>query len=166
MEVSQLQNDCTRLPNGTHVPKSGFAVAKYPAKWSFPSKNGIFHALVVRSRFAAAKWGLLCCEVALVCQKWFRSCENFCREGPETANWFCSKVLISQRLRNLADPCFSPVFTLFLTRFCSERLPFNFFAIPPDFDHPKTYITSKQIRIKALKSKLKQVKKTKQKDMD
>ena len=34
-----------------------------------------------------------------------------------------------------------------------------------DFDHPKTYITSKQIRIKALKSKLKQVKK-KQKDMD
>ena len=27
----------------------------------------------------------------------------------------------------------------------------------PDFDHPKTYITSKQIKIKALKSKLKQV---------
>ena len=31
--------------------------------------------------------------------------------------------------------------------------------IPLDFDHPKTYIASKQIRIKALKSKLKQVKK-------
>ena len=40
---------------------------------------------------------------------------------------------------------------------CSERLPFNFFAFSPDFDHPKTYITSKKIRIKALKSKLKQV---------
>ena len=26
-----------------------------------------------------------------------------------------------------------------------------------DFDHPKTYVTSKQIKIKALKSKLKQV---------
>ena len=48
---------------------------------------------------------------------------------------------------------------LFLPCFCSERLPFNFFAIPPDFDQPKIYFTSKQIRIKALKSKLKQVKK-------
>ena len=28
---------------------------------------------------------------------------------------------------------------------------------PIDFDHPKTYITSKQIKIKASKSKLKQV---------
>ena len=28
---------------------------------------------------------------------------------------------------------------------------------PIDFDHPKTYITSKQIKIKALNSKLKQV---------
>ena len=40
-----------------------------------------------------------------------------------------------------------------------------------NFDHPKTYITSKQIRIKALKSKLKHLKSKlkqviKQKDMD
>ena len=68
-----------------------------------------------------------------------------------------AKIFVERglRLRNLADPCFSPVFALFLTRFCSERLPFNFFAFSPDFDNPKTYITSKQIRIKALKSKLK-----------
>nr|CAN74002.1 hypothetical protein VITISV_040583 [Vitis vinifera] len=113
----------TVLRNGTRVPKSGFAVEKSSAKWSFPCENGIFHALVVRSRFAAAKWESLCCEMALVCQKWFRSCENFRREGPKVVNWFRSKVPISQRLRNLADPCFSPVFAMFLTRFCSERLP-------------------------------------------
>ena len=71
-------------------------------------------------------------------------------------------------------------FPCFYTFYCSKRPSFNFFAIPLDFDHPKTYITSKQTRIKAfeikikafkskfktLKSKLKQVKKTKQKDMD
>ena len=34
---------------------------------------------------------------------------------------------------------------------------FDFLAIPPDFNHSKTYITSKQSKIKALKSKLKQV---------
>ena len=37
-------------------------------------------------------------------------------------------------------------------------LPFTSFEIPPDFDHLKTYVKSKQIKIKALKSKLKQVK--------
>ena len=45
----------TVLRNGTRVPKSGFAVVKSFAKWSFPCENGIFHALVVRSRFVAAK---------------------------------------------------------------------------------------------------------------
>ena len=143
--VSQLRNEGHCAAKWHSCAKSGFAAAKSSAKWSFPCKNRIFHALVVRNRFTAAKWESLCCEMALMCQKWFR------REGPEAANWFCSKVLISQRLRNLADPCFSPV----LTRFCSERLPFNFFAIPPDFDHPKTYITSKQTRIKAFEIKIK-----------
>ena len=110
----------TVLRNGTRVPKVGFAAAK----WSFGCKIGIFHVLELRSRFAAAKWGLLCCEVALVCQKWFRNCENFRKEGPEAAKWFRSKMAILQRsgdsaanllgLRNLADPCFSPVFALFL----------------------------------------------------
>ena len=80
----------TMLRNGTRVPKVGFAATKLPTEWGFGCEIGNFHALELRSHFAAAKWGLLCCEVALVCQK-----------------WFCSKVLISQRLRNLADPCFS-----------------------------------------------------------
>ena len=40
--------------------------------------------------------------------------------------WFCSEVLISQKLRNLADPCF-----------CSDWLPFNFFTFSPTWDHSK-----------------------------
>ena len=107
----------TVLRNGTRVPKVGFTAAKHSSKWSFGYEMGIFHALELRSRFAAAKWGLLCCDVALVCQTWFR------REGPEAANWFRSKVPISQELRNLVDPCFCPVFALFSLRFRSERLP-------------------------------------------
>nr|CAN62947.1 hypothetical protein VITISV_017684 [Vitis vinifera] len=112
--VSQLRNEVHCAAKWHSCAKMCFAAVKYPAEWSFGCEIGNFHALELRSRFAAAKWGLLCCEVALVCQNWFRSCENFRREGPEAANWFCSKVLILQRLRNLTDLCFSPVFALFL----------------------------------------------------
>ena len=100
----------------------------------------------------------------------FASVKIFTEGGNWAAKWFRSKVAISQRtcwgcemvsqqradfaeaffrLRNFADPCF-------YTFYCSKRRPsFNFFAIPLDFDHPKTYIKSKQIRINTLKSKLK-----------
>ena len=153
--ISQPCHNCemrfTVLRNGTRVPKSGFAAAKSSAEWSFPCENGIFHALVVRSRFAAAKWESLCCEMALVCQIWFRSCENFRKEGPEAAKWFRSKVPISQRLRNLADPCFSPVFDPFLLR----KTSFQFLCNSSWFWSSKNLYYIKTIRIKALKSKLK-----------
>ncbi|RVW73693.1 Pro-Pol polyprotein [Vitis vinifera] len=51
--ISQLQNECTGLPNGTHVPKSGFATSKYPAEWSFGCEIGSFY---IRSCFAALKY--------------------------------------------------------------------------------------------------------------
>ena len=124
--VSQLRNGCYCTAKWHSCAKFTFAAAKYPAKWSFPCEMEDFMLWWFAAAFAVAKWGLLCCEVALVCQKWFRSCENFRREGPEAANWFCSKVSISQRLRHLADPCFSPVFALFLTRFCSDFAPKDF----------------------------------------
>ena len=72
------------LRNGTRVPKSGFAAVKSFAKWSFPCENGIFHALVVRSRFAAAKWESLCCEMALVCQKVVSQLRNTLPNGALT----------------------------------------------------------------------------------
>nr|CAN60785.1 hypothetical protein VITISV_024597 [Vitis vinifera] len=111
--VSQLRNEGHYAAKWHSCAKSGFAATKHPAEWSFGREIGNFHALELRSCFAAAKWGLLCCEVALVCQKWFH------KEGLVVVNWFRSKVLISQRLRNLADPCFCPVFALFLLCFRS-----------------------------------------------
>ena len=64
--------------------RSHFAAAKWvygAFKWhlwngALAVKSGSFYALGFRSRFAIAKWGSLCCEMALVCQKWFRSCET------------------------------------------------------------------------------------------
>ena len=47
--ISQLRNECTGLPNGTRVPKSGFAASKYSSKWSFGCEIGIFHVLGFRS---------------------------------------------------------------------------------------------------------------------
>ena len=40
--ISQLRNECMGLPNGTRVPKSGFAVAKLPAEWGFGCENWEF----------------------------------------------------------------------------------------------------------------------------
>ncbi|WJZ82864.1 hypothetical protein VitviT2T_002588 [Vitis vinifera] len=85
----------TVLQNGTRVPKSGFAAVKSFTKWSFPYENGIVHALVVRNRFAATKWELLCCKVALVSQKWFR------REGSEAAKTNDHKVVLKFLKENI-----------------------------------------------------------------
>ena len=138
------------------MPKVGFAAAKSSTEWSFWCEISLFHFAM---RFAAAKWMLLCCEVALVCQNCFRSCEM-----PSQRLLQCCEMVWQQNAdfaeaaksrRPLFFSCFSlrltPIFAPILLRFFS----FNFFAIPLDFDHPKTYITSKQTRIKALKSKLK-----------
>ena len=40
--ISQLRNECTGLPNGTRVPKSGFVVEKLPAEWGFGCENWEF----------------------------------------------------------------------------------------------------------------------------
>ena len=125
--------------------------------------------------FRSCEMSVRGCEMALMCQRGVSQLRKFSQRGGVglrnnfTAKWhFCSGFL---GLRNnfaakwqfrrglflaakFRRPLFFPCFNTFS---CSKRLSFNFFAIPPDFDHPKTYITSKQIRIKALKSKLKQV---------
>ena len=181
------------LGNVTRVPKVCFATAKYPAKWSFGCEIGIFHVLGFRSRFAAAKWGSLCCKMALVWQNvlrsreipygmelwlrnWkfsrfrasqpFRSCEmrvTVLRNGTRVPKWVSQLRKFSQRLLQCCGmvwqqnvdfaeaaksrrPLFFPCFRSVWLRFCSDFFFFNFFAIPLDFDHPKTYITSKQTR--------------------
>ena len=74
--VSQLRIECHCAAKWHMCAKIAFAIAKCPAEWNFGCENKDFQALWLHNRFAAAKWGLLCCEVALVCQTQFRSCEN------------------------------------------------------------------------------------------
>ena len=79
MRFTVLRNEVHCAAKWHSCAKMCFAAAKYPAEWSFGCEIGNFHALELRSCETAAKWGLLCWEVALVCQNWFRSCENFRR---------------------------------------------------------------------------------------
>ena len=130
--VSQLRNGGSCAAKWHSCAKLSFAVAKIFTEESIELRNDF------------AKDGRFRRDT-LIPQRLLLGCETVSQQSANFAE-------DSLRLRNLADPCFCPFF-----RF--ERLPFNFFAFSPDFDHPKTYITSKQIRIKALKSKLKQVKK-------
>ena len=69
MGISQLRNGGTMLRNGTRVPKGCFAAAKHPVKWGFGCENWRFHALGISQPFCSCEMGLLCCEMALVCQE-------------------------------------------------------------------------------------------------
>nr|CAN81701.1 hypothetical protein VITISV_036078 [Vitis vinifera] len=104
--VSQLRNEGHCATEWHSCAKSAFAAAKSSAEWDFCCEISLF---LFAMRFAAAKQMLLCCEVALVCQNWFRNCENFRRDFYSVAEWFGNKMPISQRLRNLANPCFRSV---------------------------------------------------------
>ena len=130
-----------------------FTSAKYPAEWSFgasqPIRNLEMGAPVLRSGTRVPK-----------------SCLAAAKIFAERSLWLRTGFAAKCQFRRGCEISQTPDFPLFLHFSCSKRLSFISFAIPPDFDHPKTYITSKQIRIKALKSKLKQVEKTKQKDID
>nr|CAN77565.1 hypothetical protein VITISV_019078 [Vitis vinifera] len=72
----------TVLRSGTRVPKSLSQLRNTLRNGTFVAKSGLYH---FASRFAAAKWGLLCCEVALVCQNRLRNCENSHRESQSVA---------------------------------------------------------------------------------
>ena len=43
--ISQLRKGCHCAAKWHSCAKLGFAVAKYPAEWSFDCENGYFHAL-------------------------------------------------------------------------------------------------------------------------
>ena len=53
--ISQLQNEGHCAAKWHSCAKNGFAAAKHPTEWSFGYEIGNFHALELRSRFAAAK---------------------------------------------------------------------------------------------------------------
>ena len=129
----------TVLRSGTRVPKSLLQLRNTLRNGTFVAKSRLYH---FASRFAAAKWGLLCCEVALVCQTRLR------RESQSVAEWFGNKMLNSQKFSlgceisqssvfALFSLCFCSVFTLFLLRFRSDFFPFNFLEISSTWDHLK-----------------------------
>ena len=124
--ASQPFHNCemrvTMLRNGTRVPKSGFATVKSFAKWSFPCENWIFHALVVRSRFAVAKWESLCCEMALCAKVGFAAEKIFAERGLRLRTSFAAKC----RFRRGYEISQTPVFALFLLCFCSVFAPNDF----------------------------------------
>ena len=117
--ISQLRNEGYCAAKWHSCAKSAFTAAKSSAEWDFWCEIRLYHFTM---RFAAAKWMLLCCEVALVCQKWFRSCENFHREGYWVANWFPAKC----RFRRGCEISQTPVVPLFLPCFCSDFAPKDF----------------------------------------
>ena len=106
----------TMLRSGTRVPKLLSQLRNTLRNGTLVAKSGIFTLY----RFAAANWGLLCCEVALVCQTRFRSCENSRRESQSAAEWFGNKMLISQKFSSACEISQSSVFPLFSLCFCSD----------------------------------------------
>ena len=95
--VSQLRNEGYCAAKWHSCAKIGLAAAKYPAEWSFGYEIRLF---LFAMRFAATKQMLLCCEVALVCQNWFRSCEF-----AERAIGLCADFATKSRQRNLFFRC-------------------------------------------------------------
>ena len=133
-----------------------------PFQMELSLRNGGFHALVVRSRFRSCEMGAPVLRSGTRVPKLVSQLRKFSQRGQlgcelvSQQNFDFAEAAKSRR--PLFFPCFSPVFAPFDSDFAPILLRFfffNFFAIPLDFDHPKTYITSKQTRIKALKSKLK-----------
>ena len=151
--VSQLRNEGHCAAEWHSCAKIGFAAAKHPAKWRISCFGGSQPLSQLRNEGScAAKWHS-CAKMGFATAKIFAETSTVLRNGLATKCRFRRGCEISQ----------TPVFPLFFAPFDFDFAPillrfffFNFFAIPLDFDHPKTYITSKQTRIKALKSKLKQ----------
>ena len=126
----------TVLRSGTRVPKSFSQLRNTLRNGIFVAKSGLYHFV---GRFAAAKWGLLCCEVALVCQTRLRSCENSRRESQSVAEWFGNKMLISQKFPSACEISQNFVFPLFLLYFCSDFDPIFFFQSPWNFFHLESF---------------------------
>ena len=108
------------LRSGTRVPKTPSQLRNTLRNGTFGAKSGLYHFAM---RFAAAKWMLLYCEVALVCQICFRSCEI-----PSQRLLQCCGMVwqqnahfaeVSFTLRNFAELCFCSVFAPISIRFFS-----------------------------------------------
>ena len=136
--VSQLRNT---LRDGALAAKLGiFTLCSFAAvsqlrnggscaaKWHSCAKLGFAEeSIELRNDFAKDDHFR---KDTLIPQRLLLGCETI---SQRSANF----VEDSLRLRILTDPCFCLVFALFLHFSRSERLPFNFFAFSPTWDHSK-----------------------------
>ena len=159
--ISQLRNEGYCAAKWHSCAKSWFRSCETPCGMELWLRNWEFSCFGASQLIRSFEMGALVLRSGTRVPKLLSQLRNALAE---TSTVLRNVLATKCRFRRGCEISQTPVFALFLLCFCSERLPFNFFAFSPDFDHPKTYITSKQI--KALKSKLKQVKKIKQKDMD
>nr|CAN71991.1 hypothetical protein VITISV_012314 [Vitis vinifera] len=56
------------LPNGTRVPKGGFAAVKHPSKWRLDYEMEDLQGMEVSQPFRSCEKGVRACKMALVCQ--------------------------------------------------------------------------------------------------
>ncbi|RVW25570.1 hypothetical protein CK203_111043 [Vitis vinifera] len=98
-EFRSCEIDVTVLRSGTRVPKPLSQLRNALRNGTFGAKSCFFHFAM---SFAAAKWVLLYCEVALVCQIHFRSCEISSQRLLQCCGMVGNKMLISQRF---PSPC-------------------------------------------------------------
>nr|CAN79833.1 hypothetical protein VITISV_000788 [Vitis vinifera] len=111
--ISQLRNECTGLPNGTRVPKSGFAIEKLSAEWGFGCKNWEFLRFGISQPFRSCEMRVTvlrngtrvpklrnevhCAAKWHSCAKsWFRNCEIPCKMELWLRNWDFSRFGTSQ----------------------------------------------------------------------
>ena len=95
--ISQLRNESHCAAKWHSCAKTGFAASKLLAEWDFWCEIRLYHFAM---RFATAKWMLLCCEVALVCQTWFRSCEILFQMELSLRNGGFHALVVRSRFRN------------------------------------------------------------------
>ena len=120
--ISQLRNEFTGLPNGTRVPKSGFAVAKLPAEWGFGCENWEFLRFGISQPFCSCEMrvtvlrnGTRVPKVGFAAAK-YPAKWSF---GFEIGNFHALElrsrfVEAAKSRRPLFFPYFCPVFALFL----------------------------------------------------
>nr|CAN82151.1 hypothetical protein VITISV_009023 [Vitis vinifera] len=119
--ISQLRNEVHCAAKWHLCAKSWFCSYEIPCEMELWLRNWDFSCFGTSQPFRSCEMRVTVLRNGtrvpkMVSQQngYFAAKWRFRSELVGAAKWFRNKVLISQRLRNLADPCFSPIFALFL----------------------------------------------------
>ena len=137
-EFRSCEIDVTVLRSGTCVPKPLSQLRNTLQNGTFGAKSRFSTSHCVSQLpngcYCTAKWHS-CAKFAFVAAKYPR------RDFYSVAEWFCNKMLSSQKFPSLCEISQSFVFPLFLLCFCSDFDPiffsFNLLEISSTWDHIK-----------------------------